>query len=151
MPFLDALLTGDAVLGGEDDLVTGPQPVRPVRQGDGIGAQLTGVEAVVLCVLVEPVELVVGSVGKHHDTLTGMSRTGGCPVVDHPLARFGSGVLDVETAAGLVLAEGPFRVSLAELLPGVAFPLVVGAMDLAELRGRHVVFEFSEQPAGADR
>jgi hypothetical protein len=80
-----------------------------------------------------------------------MSRTNGRPVADHPLTCFGSGVLDVETIAGLVLAESPLGVAVAELLPGVAFPLVVGAMDLRELRGRHVVVEFSEQPAGTDR
>jgi hypothetical protein len=55
----------------------------------------------------------------------------GCParpVADHPLTRFGSGFLGLGSLARAVLTDCTFRVALAEVLPGVAFPPMVGAL-----------------------
>ena len=69
----------------------------------------------------------------------------------HRLSGLGAGVVDVQAVVGLVLRECGPGFAVADLLPRVALPLVVGAVHLVQFGGGDLALQRFEQSTGADR
>ena len=114
-------------------------------------AELAGFGAAFLGHRVDLVALLVAGVGNHHRLTVRQALSGLVPVLDHCLGGLGAGVVDVQAVVRLVLRERGSGFAGADLLPGFALPLVVGAMDLGQLGGGGPALDLFEQPARADR
>jgi hypothetical protein len=94
------------------------------------------------------VALEVARVGEHHGAPVGQAFAHLIPVLDHRLRCLRSGVVDVQALVGLVLGERGAGFAVSDLLPCLALPLVVGAVDFGQLSCRDLALELSEEAAG---
>ena len=151
IPFSIRFWPGIAILGGEDDLVAGGAGRRACRAAGPVCSELAGGCSAFLGHRVHLVALEVARVGQHHGTPVRQALAHLVPVLDHRLRCLRSGVVDVQPLVGLVLGERGAGLAVSDLLPRLALPLVVSAVDLCQLRCRDLPLELREQATGSDR
>ena len=150
-PVLDSFLAGRIELSGEDHLVAACEAVGLAGKLDAVCPELACLGAAFLGHRVHLIALDVGGVGDHHGLSVGHVSAALVPVVDHRLGGLGARVVDVQAVVGLVLRERRAWFAVSDLLPCLALPRVVGAVDFGQLGGGDAALDLFEQAARSDR